>query len=51
MSGESVVYDEPADWIVEQASHQGATLSPSTAGGLASCGTYRGAKADVLRRV
>jgi hypothetical protein len=27
MSGESVVYDEPADWIVEQASHQGATLS------------------------
>ena len=27
MCGESVVYDEPADWIVEQASHQGATLS------------------------
>jgi hypothetical protein len=27
MSGESVVYDEPADWIVEQARHQGATLS------------------------
>ena len=27
MSGESVVYDEPADWIVEQARHQGVTFS------------------------
>jgi hypothetical protein len=27
MSGESVVYDEPAGWIVEQARHQGVTLS------------------------
>jgi hypothetical protein len=27
MSGESVVYDEPADWIVEQAQQQSVTLS------------------------
>jgi hypothetical protein len=27
MSGESVVYDEPADWIVEQARNQGVSLS------------------------
>ena len=27
MSGESAVYDQPADWIVKQASRQGATLS------------------------
>ena len=27
MSGESVVYDEPADWIVEQAQQRGVILS------------------------